>query len=297
MNDFNKRTILVTGATGHQGGAVARHLLQDGWKVRALTRNVDQPKAQELAYLGAQVVEGNLDVMDSNHPAFQGLYGIFSVQGWREEGIEAEIRRGKHLADIANDLEIAHFVYSSVGGANRHTGVPHFESKWQIERHIQDLCLPATILRPVFFMENFSLPATQQQIIEGRLKMAIKPDRRLQLIAVDDIGGIAAKVFWNPDDYIGREHEIAGDELTMPQVAVLLGHAIGRPVEFEEISIDDLWAEDANIAEMFQWFNEHGYQADIDSLRAIYPQLTDFTTWLKKTGWENLAANVMDMAK
>src|SRR5829696_2881793 len=148
------RLILVTGATGQQGGAAARHLLANGWRVRGLTRNPASDKAQALVALGAEVVEGDLYDRTSVDTALQGAYGVFSVQNfWLPDvGAEGEVRQGQLLADAAHAAGIKHFVYTSVGGAERATGIPHFDSKWAIEQHIAALGLPATVLRPVFFM-------------------------------------------------------------------------------------------------------------------------------------------------
>jgi len=204
-------TILVTGATGKQGGAVARHLLSGGWQVRALTRDPLKPDAEALAKLGAEVVTGDLDQRNSIDQALAGAYGVFSVQNW-EAGAAREIQQGKTLADAARAAGVKHFVYSSVGGAERNTGIPHFDSKWEIEQHVRALGLPTTILRPVFFMDNFNSPNFRPAILQGTLTLALRPARTLQIIAVDDIGGFAAQAFEKPGEYIGRAFELAGDE-------------------------------------------------------------------------------------
>src|SRR5436305_2172481 len=151
----SEKTILVFGATGQQGGAVASHLLKDGWKVRALVRNLGSEKAQALGQQGIELVQGDLNQPSSLQEAMKGVYGVFSVQTFMADGgTLAETRQGKAVADAAQEAGVRHLVYSSVGGAERKTGVAHFESKWQIEEHIRTLGLPATILRPVFFMSN-----------------------------------------------------------------------------------------------------------------------------------------------
>src|SRR6188474_1540306 len=153
---MNNKVIAVTGATGQQGGAVARKLLIDGWKVRALTREVNKPAAQELKALGAEIVPGDMDDRVQLEAAFQGAYGVFSVQNfWLPNvGFEGEIRQGKNVADAAKAAGVQHLVYSSVGSAHRGMGQKHFESKWLIEKYIQSLDMPYTILRPVAFMDN-----------------------------------------------------------------------------------------------------------------------------------------------
>src|SRR5512145_1992688 len=155
---MNDKIIAVTGATGQQGGAVARKLLADGWKVRALTRDANKPAAQELASLGAEVVPGDMENRAELAAAFKGAYGVFSVQNFWLPGVgfEGEIRQGKNVADAARAAGVQHLVYSSVGAAHRGMGQKHFESKWMIEQHIHALGIPHTILRPAAFFDNFN---------------------------------------------------------------------------------------------------------------------------------------------
>ncbi len=157
MSD-NDKIILVTGATGQQGGAVARHLLEEGWKVRALVRDPKKDTAQALAKQGAELVQGDLYDSASLDKALEGMYGAFSVQNfWLPDvGYEGEIKQGKLFANAANEAGIQHFVYSSVGAAHRGMGQKHFESKWIIEQYVKELGLPHTILRPAAFMDNLN---------------------------------------------------------------------------------------------------------------------------------------------
>ena len=198
--------------------------------------------------------------------------------------------QGRNLADAAKAAGVKHFVYSSVGGAERGSGVAHFESKWQVEQHIRALGLPATILRPVFFMENFFFPNFRQPILEGTLNWELRPDTRLSLIAVDDIGAFAALALEKPDEFIGQAIEIGGDELTPPEVAEHFSAVIGRPVQFVEQSMDQIRSFDSEMAAMLQWFIDEGYQIDIPALRAIHSQLLTFEEWLRKAGWDSASA-------
>ncbi|MBI3670359.1 MAG: NmrA/HSCARG family protein [Acidobacteria bacterium] len=285
-----KGTILVTGATGRQGGAVARHLRTSGWRVRALTRDPQKPAAQTLAGLGVEVVMGDLDDRNSLAQALKDVYGVFSVQNFWETGAAREIQQGKTLADAAKAAGVAHLVYSSVGGAERSTGVPHFDSKWEIEQHIRALGLPATILRPVFYMDNFEGPNFRPAILQGTLTMAMRPDRPLQMIAVEDIGAIAALAFEKPAEFKGRAIELAGDEMTMPQAAEAFSRVMQRTVRFVEQPIEQVRSFSPEAAIMFEWFDQKGYAADIQGLRALYPALMNFERWLQKSGWGQLSA-------
>ena len=153
------RIVLITGATGKQGGAVARHLAGKGFKIRAMTRKVDSNAAKTLAAAGAEVVKGDLNDAASLESALTGAWGAFAVQNTWEAGVEGEEEQGKRFAMIARKVGIQHFVYSSVGSAHRQTGIPHFENKWRIEETIRGLGFPSrVIIRPVFFMENLTSP-------------------------------------------------------------------------------------------------------------------------------------------
>jgi uncharacterized protein YbjT (DUF2867 family) len=278
--DGDKEVILVTGATGQQGGATARHLLAGGWPVRALTRDPNSPPAQALAEAGAEVVQGDLDDRASLDLALSGVYGVYSMQT-PYLGADVEERQGKALADAASAAGVGHFVYASVGGAERNTGISHFESKWAIEQRVGELGLPATVLRPVFFMENFN--PQRESILSGTFtSRGLKPDKPLQLIASDDVGAFAALAFNNPQDYIGQALEIGGDELTEPQIVETLAKVIGRPVNMVPPEGPSPYAD---FAKMIDWFNQKGYEADIPALRARYPGLKTFETWLRGSGW------------
>jgi len=178
------RIILVTGATGHQGGAVVRHLAQHGWKLRALTRDATKPAAKELEAMGVEVFEGDPMDLSSLERAMEGVYGVFAMTTPFEVGTEAETAQGVNLADAAMAAGVEHFVFSSVAGADRNTGIPHFESKYRVEEHISYLGLRATVVRPVYFMDNFWYPSMREGVLQGTLSYPMKADKPLQMIAV-----------------------------------------------------------------------------------------------------------------
>ena len=287
MTNTKGKIILVTGATGNQGGAVARSLLSSRWTVRAFTRDPSKPAARVLAEKGAQVVKGDLNDRASIDQALKGVYGVFSVQTFREQGTAGEMLQGKTLADAAKAAGIKHFVYSSVGSADHNTGIPHFESKWEIEQYIRTLGLPATIFRPVFYMYNFnsSMFNLRQSILGGTLSLAIRPDKTLQMLAAEDLGVFVNISFEKPDDFIGKAIELAGDEMTMQQTAEVFTRVMGRPVRFIEMPLEQVRSVSQEIFLMFQWFNDKGYQVNIPALRTMHPKLMTLETWLRKTGW------------
>jgi uncharacterized protein YbjT (DUF2867 family) len=276
--------ILVAGATGQQGGAAMRHLLRGGWKVRALTRNPQGEAARRLAQQGAEVVRGDFDDATSLRQALEGAYGVFSVQNMLQVGTEREAQQGMALAEAAQAARVRHFVYSSVGGAERNTGIGHFESKWRIEQRIRELGLPATILRPVFFTDNLLATGPMGFIFWGAVAGALRGGRRLQVIAVDDIGAIAARVFAEPERFVGQALEIAGDEPTLEEMVAAFRRVKGRRPWFLPLPAGLLARMDADLGAMFRWFATEGYRADISAVRALHPELHGFETGLRMAG-------------
>jgi uncharacterized protein YbjT (DUF2867 family) len=280
-----ERLIVVAGATGKQGGAVARSLLERGFQVRALTRNPQKPEAQALADHGAEVVQGDMEDRSSMERALEGAYGNFSVQNFGETGYDREVQQGKTVADAAKAAGVEHFVYSSVGSAHRQTGIPHFESKWEIEEHVRQIGLPYTILRPVFLMQNWEW--TREMILGGTLAQPFDPDKPLQQVAVEDVGAFAAIAFENPDRWIGREVDLAGDEQSMIEIADTFSRVIGREVSYYQVPWDQFEEQvGEEVTLNSRWMNDVGYEADIAALRQEYPELTTFERYLRSHGWE-----------
>lgn len=276
----------MLGATGRQGGAVARALLDDGWPVRAFVRDPGAKAARALAERGAELTVGDLDDPASLDPALRGAHGAFSVQSIAPPGgVAAEERQGRAVVDAAVRAGLAHLVYSSVGGAERAGGVPHFASKWRVEQHLRASGLPATVVRPVFFMEN--LPASVAAGADGALalRLALRTQTPLQMVAVRDVGRFAAAAFADPAAHAGRAVELAGDELAPPQIAQALAAAAGQPVAFAQQPIDRVRAYSADIGAMFDWLEAGGYRADVPALREQLPGLMRLTDWLAATGW------------
>jgi uncharacterized protein YbjT (DUF2867 family) len=259
-----RNVILVTGATGRQGGAVARELLGKGYTVRAMTRKPEGAPASELRRLGAEVVPGNFDDPASLDQALRGAWGVFSVQNTWEAGVEGEERQGKQLAESARKAGVQHLVYTSVGSAHRKTGIPHFENKQRIEEKVRSLGFPSyTILRPVFFMENWTLPWFLPAIQQGSVAIGIAPDTVLQMIAVADIGKYGLWAFERHADLNGRAIDIAGDARTMPETAEIIGRAMGRKLQHVRVPIAEVRKFSEDFAIMLEWFDRVGYDADI----------------------------------
>lgn len=283
----DKDIILVTGATGNQGGAIARRLLSRGYRVRALTRNPGSDKAKLLAGMGADVVQGDLDDRQSLERALEGVWGAYSVQNTWEAGVVREEEQGIRFAEVARAKGIAHFVYSSVGSAHRSTGIPHFENKWRIEQKIRELGFPSyTILRPAFFMENFLSPWFKPALMEGKLSLALKPETVLQMIAVGDIGEFGALAFEKHEKLNGVELDISGDQRTMPETAYIISRAMDKRIVFDQRPIEEVRAWNEDFATMLEWFDRVGYCADIQGLEKKYGlNLIKLPEWAAKVAW------------
>jgi uncharacterized protein YbjT (DUF2867 family) len=259
-----QRTILITGATGKQGGAVIRALKGKGFRLRAMTRKPDSAAALALAAAGVELVRGDLDDEASLKAALTGAWGTLAVQNTWEAGVEGEEEQGKRFAKIAREVGVQHFVYQSVGSAHRKTGIPHFENKARIEDTVRSLTFPShVIIRPVFFMENLPSP----WFLNGdKLYVTLKPTTVLQMIAVTDIGEYGARAFTDAAKLNRREIDIAGDAATMPQAAAALSKAMGRTIDFVQIPIEEVRKNSADLALMLEWFERVGYDADIPAL-------------------------------
>jgi uncharacterized protein YbjT (DUF2867 family) len=273
--------IVVVGATGEQGGTVARTLLARGTSVRAIVRDPDAERARALVAAGAQLAVADLADEPSLHAAFEGASAVFAMASPTPDGgVAAEAEHGKAIARAAAAIAVPHVVYSSVGGVERDSGIPHFESKFAIEQTLLELGVPCTFIRPVFFMDNFvrfMAPAEEDGTLVVRLPMP--GDVPLQMIAVVDVAAVSVVALLDPGRLPAGAMEIAGDELTGEQVAAAFGDLRGLPARFEELPTTVL--DDDNQA-MFEWFAiPPAYQADIVGTRDLDPALLTFAQWLK----------------
>jgi uncharacterized protein YbjT (DUF2867 family) len=275
------RTILITGVTGNQGGAVAQALRSSGFRLRGLSRKPESEQAAALARHGVDVVKGDLDDEATLRRALAGAWGVFSVQNTLEAGVEREEGQGKRLATLAREAGVEHFVYTSVGSAHRQTGIPHFDNKWRIEETVRGLGFPShVILRPVFFMENLIAPYSLRG---ATLAWALGPGTKLQMIAVDDIGWFGARAFTDAAALNRREIDLAGDLRTVPEAAEILTEALGRPIAFAQTPIEQVREYSKEMALMLEWFERVGYSADIAGLEREFGRaLTKLPVWARR---------------
>lgn len=274
--------VAVVGATGLQGGATARALLDRGAGVRALARNPESDSARELVRLGVDVVQADLTDPASLRAAFTDVGAVFAMATpGREQDAEAETAHGLAIVDAAKAVDVPLVVYSSVGGAERSSGIPHFESKRKVEEHLAASGLAAVLVRPVFFMDNFA-QFMAPQVEDGALvvRMPMPGDIPLQLVAAVDVGQVCAEVVLHPDRVVGGAIEIAGDELTGDQIAAAFGQRYGLPARYEALPVEVL-GDNQDMQAMFRWFAElPAYQADFARMRELLPDTLTFAGWL-----------------
>jgi uncharacterized protein YbjT (DUF2867 family) len=290
----NKRKILVTGATGQQGGALARLLLQKKHEVYALIRNTEpeSPKAQNLRNLGAKLIKGDLDNPESLEQATNGVDSVFLMGTWVEVGTEGETRRGKMMVDIAKVKKIEHLVYSSVVNADKNTGIPHFESKYKVEQHIKNSGIPYTIIGPTFFMDNL-LSYSRAGLQQGQLALPLSPSLILQQSALENIAEFFALVLERRNSFLGKRIDITSDELTGEQAAKVLSYELRRKISYVQVPLQQIRQASEDLALMFQWFERIGTGVDVISLHKQYPEVNwlTFKDWVKSQNWEGLAAS------
>ena len=282
--DGTRRTVLVAGATGHQGGAVARALLDRGFAVRGLTRDPSQPAAGALEERGAEMVRGDLYEPETVEPLVEDADGVFCVSDFWSQVYAVQMRQGTNLARVSAEAGVDHFVLSGVAGSERDTGIPHFESCAEIEANVREFGLPWTFLRPTFFMQNFE--GFHGDITAGTLALPIAEDTNHQMFDLTDIGPVAARVFDDPDRYVGRAFELAGDEGRLEDLADVFGEVLGTDVEPFYLPIEqarEAFGEES--AAMCEWFVEEGFDADVEAMDEEFGGLTTLREYLDREGW------------
>ncbi|MBX0323243.1 NmrA/HSCARG family protein [Halomicroarcula sp. F13] len=283
-------SVLVTGATGNQGGAVVDHLLasDDDFDVYGLTRDATSETAQSLADRGVTMVEGDLYDPESFRDHVAAVDAVFAVTNFWTEGYDRQVEQGQNLADVAAEEGVDQFVFSGVGGHERDTGIPHFDSAWEIEQYARDLDLPMTVLQPVFFYQN--LEGFVESIVEdGTLAFPLAEGVSLQMVDVADVGHAAAVAFERPDEFVGERYELAGDEKTLSETAAIISEVSGQEVEPYHVPIEDAYDDfGEEFTVMCEWFNEVGYDADIEALESTFGfEFTDLESYLRAHGWED----------
>ncbi|AFY34611.1 NmrA/HSCARG family protein [Calothrix sp. PCC 7507] len=301
MSNFGDRTesqidkVLLIGVTGGTGGNVIKGFLEQGvTNLRAITRKIDlnRPTLFKLKDAGIELVEANLDDQDSLKVAFAGVSAVYchATSGDSVKADPLEVERAKRVAQAAKQANIKHFVYNSAGGADRNSRIAHIEQKYKVEQILKAAGLPTTMLRACLFMEEFWKKYTRPSILKGVFPFSVQPDKPLHLITTKDMGRVAAYVITHPAKYIGQEIELAGDVLTPKQLAEAFSQVQGIKVIHKQTPAwIFLFLLQTELFALIQWYRHHGYQADVQQLRAEeFPGLlTTFNEFLAETDWAN----------
>ena len=278
------KTIAVIGATGRQGGQVVRHLLEQGWQVRALSRNPGAQKAGPLRALGAQVVQANMDDRGSLEAAFANAYGVY-VTGVPVPGkMEVEIRQGKNTAEAARASGVKHVVYGSAGPGEDKTGIEQWDAKIEVTRAMKELGLPVTVLRPMAFMELMTdpnyYPSSSTWYIWPRLTGG---DRPIVWLSVQDLGAIAARVFAEPERFIQQDLKLASDVQTLEQCRAIYQEVTGKaPSRFPMPMFLFEAFVGKDIPRMWRWLRTHPVSLETGPTLEILPEALTVRTWLER---------------
>jgi uncharacterized protein YbjT (DUF2867 family) len=286
----DKLIVVVAGSTGKQGGAVARGLLARGHQVRAITRDPNSSQSKALANAGASLVTASLEDTAAIKKALEGATSLFSVT-LPYAGTQGETQQGVLAADAAKAAGV-HLVFTSVASANLQTGVPHFDSKYEVEKHIAQIGARATILAPASFMEN--LYFIRDQLAKGVYAVPLPPTTALPQVAVADIGAVAVRVLEDAGRFTGKRFDIAGDDLDGNEAVAILSRVAGRRFTYFQVSLDVIRqnvGEDA--AKMYAWFDEAGFKVDLAPLRRELPDIAfhNFEAWAKTQNWNALPSS------
>jgi len=281
--------VLVLGATGGQGGAVAAALIRAGRPVRALVRDPAAPAARRLAAAGARLATGDFTDPGALSAAMRGAAAAFALTTPFESGPEAELEQGRAIIEAAAAARLGHLVFSSVAGATQDTGIPHFESKAAVERVLAASGLPHTVVAPTYFYDNALGGA--DRLRRGVLDLPLPADHQLQQLDRTDLGSFVELVLRDPAAFAGRRIELASDAPTPAQMSQALSAALGRPVRFDEVPMSVVRQGSPDMAAMWGFLRGRGYQADIGALHRDYPEVawSSFRAWAQRAAAPALA--------
>lgn len=285
-----KLSVLVMGATGNQGGAVVQSLLPKGHHIRTVTRNPDSPKAKRLKEQGVEVLKGDFSGVNSIVDAATGMDTVYAMTTPFEAGVEAEVKQGITLVDAVKQAGVGHLVFGSVASADQQTGIPHFDSKFEVEKYIISSNIPYTISAPVYFMDNLLSPWFLPSLKEGTLRLGMPADCLLQQVSVNNIGAFAASLIERREQVFGQRFDFSGDEMSGAETAAVVSKVSGRKIGYEGFDPEMMRADNADFAAMFDWFNRVGYSADMEKLKRDFPEVKwqNFEAWAKEQDWSVL---------
>jgi uncharacterized protein YbjT (DUF2867 family) len=273
------KTIFVTGATGNQGGAATRNLLSNGFHVKALVRNPAKLNTHE----NLRIIKGDLNDPDTYKDHLTDSDAVFCNLHFRE-GVDKEVNQGIDLINLAKASHIKYFIYSSVVACDLNTGVPHWESKFQIENYLKASGIDFAIIRPSSFYENLLFPQVKSRILKGKLVLPTRKDKVQQFMSAADIGKIVTTMFSEPGKYRNTTTELAADQMNGEELALLLSKAMKRRIKYQQLPMFiTRLVMGRGLAKMFSWVNHHDviFVEDIDALKKQFPAMLRLEEWIK----------------
>lgn len=276
--------VAVVGATGRQGSAVVDHLLRDGWVVRALSRNFSGPAARSLEARGAQLHQVDAEDVGSLRKAFDGVYGIFSVQNPMTSGLDGEVRQGRNVAAAAADSGVRHVVYGAAGIGRVKTGVGSWDSKITVSDEFRRLGVPLTVLRPMAFMELMTDPRYYPKVsVWHVMPKLMGPARPVGWLCTDDLGAVAARVFAAPERWVDRELSLVADVQPIEQCRALWAEINGRAPRSVPMPV---WMFErfvgTDLTTMWRWLRTGQFEMSTATLREILPEALTVRAWLER---------------
>lgn len=279
--DTNK-TFFVTGATGNQGGATARNLAENGNRVIALVRDPHSAKTENLKHRRIEMVKGNLEDPVIYKHKLKNIDGAFAMFIYTD-GIKKEIAHGKSFIDAAKEMNVPFVLYSSVIGADSGSGIPHWESKYQIEEYLKHSGIPYTIIRPASFFQNFFIPDVRKRIVKGNLVTPVRKDKTQQFISTDDVGKICAHILQNKEQFTGRTLTVAADEMDMQSAAAIFSDVLGKQIKYSKLpGLLTRIFMGKDLHTMFKYVNSHDvcFVNNMPELKSEFPFLTTMKKWI-----------------
>lgn len=277
------KSFFVTGATGNQGSATAHNLAENGCNVIALVRNQNSPKAEKLRHPNIQIKTGNLDDPVSYKHHLENVDGAFAVFTYTQ-GVKKEIAQGISFVNTAKEMNVPFILYASVIGADAGTGIPHWESKNVIEKHLQNSGIPYTIIRPAFFFQNFLIPDVQKRIRKGSLVMPFRKDKTIQFVNTEDVGKVCASILMNNTSFTGRTFSLAADEMELQDAARIFSEVLGKPVKYAQLpGLLTRIFMGKDLHTMFSYMNKHNvsFVENMQELKIEYPFLKSLKEWIQ----------------
>ena len=286
------KLITVFGATGQQGGPVARALLQNAFKVRAVTRNTESEKAKALRDVGAEVVAGSVGDRKSVKAAISGAYGVYVVTPVSPD----EEQVGKAVADECKVAGIKHVVFSGLDSVKDKIGKPaaHFESKFAVEKYLDEIGVPNTSVRYPYYFENFLTNFRFKAEADGTYSLTLPMDGPMDAIAIADVGVIVASIFQNPQQHLGKKISLSTERKSIPEYLEIVSKVTGKVVKYNQVSFEQFANQPNNpfavhLSAMFEYYSKVDPMCDQQLTRRLNPGALTFQQWAEQNK-DNLMA-------